>query len=61
MSCGIVRLGRKIHRDDSRFWFTGQLRAAVERLTADKDKRIRQAPSQCLEVKFVHPHDAGGH
>ncbi len=34
------------------------LGADVERLTADKSKSIRQTPSQWLDGKFVHPHDA---
>ncbi len=35
-----------------------QLGADVERLSADKDKRIRQTPSEWIDGKFVHPHDA---
>lgn len=35
-----------------------QLGADVERLSSDKDKRIRQTPSQWIDGKFVHPHDA---
>jgi hypothetical protein len=30
----------------------------VERLTADKSRRIRQTPSEWIDGKFVHPHDA---
>jgi len=30
----------------------------VERLTADKGRRIRQTPSEWIDGKFVHPHDA---
>lgn len=34
------------------------LGADVERLTADKNRRIRQTPSEWIDGKFVHPHDA---
>ncbi len=35
-----------------------RLGADVDRVTADKQKRIRQTPSDWIDGKFVHPHDA---
>ncbi len=35
-----------------------RLGSDVERLTADKDKHIRRTPSEWIDGKFVHPHDA---
>lgn len=34
------------------------LGADVERISADKKRTIRQTPSQWIDGKFVHPHDA---
>ncbi len=35
-----------------------RLGADVERVSADTKKRIRQTPSEWVDGKFVHPHDA---